>query len=99
MDLLVGLDKQGFFELGLDASGMPFGPKMANQKRSSTSARFTPASVMVGTLGMAGDRAKPVTASALILPSSTRPLVACTDDIVIGTWPASTSPIAWPPPL
>ena len=72
---------------------------MANQKRSSTSAPFTPASAMVGTFGMAGDRVRLVTAKALILPSSTRPLAACTDVIVIGTWPASTSPIAWPPPL
>src|SRR5262245_52240560 len=81
------------------ASGMPLGPKIANQKRSSTSAGLTPASRMVGTFGIAGERAGLVTASALTLPPSTRLLVACTDVMVIGTWPATTSPIAWPPPL
>ena len=78
---------------------MPFGPKIANQNRNSTSAGGTPASCMVGTSGIAGERAGLVTASALTLPLSTRPLVACTEVMVIGTWPAITSPIAWPPPL
>ena len=41
--------------LALTGSGRPFGPKIANQKRSSTSAGGTPASCMVGTSGMAGD--------------------------------------------
>ena len=54
---------------------------------------------MVGTSGIAGERAGLVTASALTLPLSTRPLTACTEVMVIGTWPAMTSPIAWPPPL
>jgi hypothetical protein len=54
---------------------------------------------MVGTSGIAGERAGLVTASALTLPLSTRPLTACTEEMVIGTWPAMTSPIAWPPPL
>src|SRR5262245_9320627 len=81
------------------ASAMPFGPKIANQKRNSTLASGTPASCMVGTLGMAGERCGLVTANALTLPASTSPLVACTDEIVIATWPAITSPIAWPPPL
>ena len=56
---------------------MPFGPKMPNQKRSSTSAVFfTPASCMVGTCGMAGERVRLVTASALSLPASTSDLGA-----------------------
>src|SRR4029079_1572642 len=81
--------------LALTTSGKPFGPKMANQKRNSTSAAGTPASCIVGTSGSAGERAGLVTASALILLLSTRPLTACTEVIVIGTWPAITSPIAW----
>ncbi len=48
---------------------------------------------------MAGERARLVTASALILPDSTRAFVPCTDVIVIGTCPATMSAIAWPPPL
>ena len=47
----------------------------------------------------AGDRVALVTAKALIWPASTRLFVAWTEVIVIGTWPASTSAIACPPPL
>ena len=66
--------------MAFTASGMPFGPKMPNQNRSSTSATFfTPASCMVGTFGIAGERVRLVTASALSLPDSTRLLVPCTE--------------------
>ena len=85
--------------LALTASGMPFGPKIANQKRSSTSAGGTPASCMVGTSGIAGERVGWSRRAPRTLPLSTRPLAACTEEMVIGTWPAITSPIAWPPPL
>jgi len=54
---------------------------------------------MVGTPGIAGERAALVTASALILPASTRLFVPCTDVMVIGTWPDTMSEMAWPPPL
>src|SRR5215467_2437565 len=77
---------RAFSSCAFTPSGRPFGPKTPNQKRSSTSTvDFTPASCMVGTVGIAGDRAALVTASALILPASTRLFVPCTDVIVIGT--------------
>src|SRR5215510_1779643 len=71
--------------LALTASGMPLGPKMPYQNPSSTSAVFTPASLRLGTLGRAGERAALVTAIALILPPSTRLFATCTDVDAIGT--------------
>ena len=52
-----------FSIFALTASGMPFGPKMPNQNRSSTSACLTPASFRDGTFGSAGERLELVTAS------------------------------------
>ncbi|KAG1524072.1 hypothetical protein G6F50_018558 [Rhizopus delemar] len=55
--------------LSLTAGGVPAGANTAVQDPDC--AFFTPASSMVGTSGMAGDRAAPVTASARNLPPVT----------------------------
>ena len=78
---------------------MPAGAKMPNQKRKSTSAVFTPASVSVGTFGSTGERAALVTASPLILPVSTSPLATWIEAMLSATCPAITSFMAGPPPL
>src|SRR5215470_9230238 len=72
-DMTVAL---AFSSFDLTGSGIPFGPNRPNQNRKSTSAPFTPASAMVGTAGIAGDRAMLVTAKALIWPDSTKLFVA-----------------------
>ncbi len=84
--------------LALTASGMPFGPKIANQKRNSTSAGATPASCMVGTSGIAGNGGA---------GHGERLDLAALDQALDGLHrgdghrhvTAMTSPIAWPPPL
>src|SRR5580704_2213011 len=50
-DMMVAI---AFSSFPLTASGVPLGPNRPNQNRNSTSAAFTPASLMVGTLGIAG---------------------------------------------
>src|SRR5437763_13173928 len=77
-----------FSNLALTAAGTPVGAKMPNQKRKSTSAVFTPTSVMVGTFGSTGERSVLVTARPLILPASTRPLATWIDAMFIATCPA-----------
>src|SRR5262249_15314915 len=85
--------------LALTASGTPLGAKSPNQKRRSTSAVLTPASLSVGTFGRTGERSALVTASPLILPASMRPFATWIDAILRATCPAITSFMAGPPPL
>ena len=77
--------------------GVPAGANKASQEMDSYSG--TPDSATVATLGEASERFALVTASARRRPDFTCGRVSSTVAKDTGTWPASRSATAGPPPL